>query len=34
MPQLTLQPDDKSEHVWLTLDGRRLVPLRIGDQRG
>jgi hypothetical protein len=32
MPQLTLQPD--SEHVWLTVDGQRLVPLRIGDQEG
>jgi len=34
MPQLTLQPDNESEHVWLTMDRQRLVPLRIGDQEG
>jgi len=34
MPQLTLQADGDSEHVWLTVDEQRLVPLRIGDQEG
>jgi len=34
MPRVTLQPDSDSEHVWLALDGKRLVPLRVGDQEG
>ena len=34
MPKVTLQPDSDDEHVWLALDGKRLVPLRVGDQEG
>ena len=34
MPKVTLQPDSDDEHVCLALDGKRLVPLRVGDQEG
>ncbi len=34
MPRLTLQADHKSNHVWVTLDGQRLIPLRDGDHEG
>lgn len=34
MPQLTLQLDSESGHVWVTLDKRKLVPLRDGDHEG
>ena len=34
MPRLAQQVDSDGEHVWLTMDGQRLVPLRIGDQEG
>jgi hypothetical protein len=32
MPQLTLQP--KTSHIWVTLDGQRLVCLRNDDREG
>jgi hypothetical protein len=34
MPRLTLQPDGESNHIWVTLDGQRLIPLRDGDREG
>ena len=34
MPRLTLQADSESNHVWITLDGQRLIPLRDGDHEG
>jgi hypothetical protein len=34
MPRLTLQPDRENGHVWVTLDGQRLVALRDGDHEG
>jgi len=34
MPRLALQPDSDGEHVWLAVDGQRLVPLRTGDHEG
>jgi hypothetical protein len=34
MPRLTLQPDSESGHIWVTLDGERLVPLRNDDREG
>jgi hypothetical protein len=34
MPQLTLQPDGKTSHIWVTLDGQRLVCLRKDDREG
>ncbi len=34
MPRLTLQADSESNHVWVTLDGQRLIPLRDGDREG
>jgi len=34
MPRLTLQPDGESDHIWVTLDGQRLIPLRDGDREG
>ena len=34
MPQLTLRPDSKNGHVWVTLGGQKLVPLRDGDREG
>lgn len=34
MPQLTLQPDGKTGHIWVTLDGQRLVCLRNDDREG
>jgi hypothetical protein len=34
MPQLTLQPDGKTGHIWVTLDGQRLVCLRNDDCEG
>ena len=34
MPRLTLQPDSESGHIWVTLDGERLVPLRKDDREG
>ncbi len=34
MPQLMLQPRDVNGHVWFTLDGQRIIPLRDGDIEG
>lgn len=34
MPRLGLQPDRAHHRVWVTLDDRRLVPLREGDREG
>jgi len=34
MPRLTLRPDSKNGHVWVTLGGQELVPLREGDGEG
>lgn len=34
MPQLTLQPSDGNGHVWVTLDGQRIIPLRDSDGEG
>jgi len=34
MPQLTLQPDGKTSHIWVTLDGQRLGCLRNDDREG
>jgi len=34
MPQLTLQPSDGNGHVWVTLDGQRVISLRDGDAEG
>jgi len=34
MPRLTLLPDSENGLVWVTLDGRELVPLRSGDREG
>jgi len=34
MPRLALQPDSESGHIWVTLDGERLVPLRNDDREG
>ncbi|MHC4546859.1 MAG: hypothetical protein ACYSYL_20470 [Planctomycetota bacterium] len=34
MPRLTLQPDDESNHIWVILNGQRLIPLRDGDREG
>jgi hypothetical protein len=34
MPRVTLQPDGESAHIWVTLDGQRLVCLRSGDREG
>jgi len=34
MPRLTLQADSESDHMWVTLDGQGLIPLREGDREG
>jgi len=34
MPGLTLQADSESDHIWVTLDGQGLIPLREGDREG
>jgi hypothetical protein len=34
MPRLTLRPDGESNHIWITLKGQRLIPLRDGDREG
>jgi hypothetical protein len=34
MPRLTLQPDNKSNHIWVTLDEQRLIPLQGSDHEG
>lgn len=34
MPHLALQPDGANGYVWITLDGRTLVPLREDDGEG
>lgn len=34
MPRLTLQPCSRSGHIWLMLDGEKLVSLRDGDCEG
>jgi hypothetical protein len=34
MPRLTLQPDGKTSHIWVTLDRQRLVCLRNDDREG
>jgi hypothetical protein len=34
MPRLTLQPDNKSNHIWVTLDEQRLIPLQGSDGEG
>ena len=34
MPQLTLQPDGKTGHIWVTLDGQRRVCPRNRDREG
>jgi hypothetical protein len=34
MSRLTLQPDRENSHIWVTLDGKRLVPLQDGDGEG
>jgi len=34
MPQLGLQPIDGNGHVWVTLDGQRIISLRDGDGEG
>jgi hypothetical protein len=34
MPRLALQADSESNHIWVTLDGQRLIPLRDGDHEG
>jgi len=34
MPRLMLRPSSENAHIWVTLDGQRLVPLRDGDCEG
>ena len=34
MPRLALHADSESNHVWVTLEGQRLIPLRDGDHEG
>ncbi|MEA3340628.1 MAG: hypothetical protein U9R15_11730 [Chloroflexota bacterium] len=34
MPQLALLPNSENGLIWVTLDGRELVPLRSGDREG
>ena len=34
MSRLALQPDSENGHVWVTLDGQKLVSLRDGDGEG
>ncbi len=34
MPQLALQPSSENGHVWVTLDGQRVISLRDGDAEG
>jgi len=34
MPRLTLQADSESNHIWVTVDEQRLIPLRDGDDEG
>jgi hypothetical protein len=34
MSRLTLQADRENSHIWIMLDGKRLVPLQGGDREG
>ncbi len=34
MPRLTLQAKSESDHIWVLLDGEKLIPLRDGDSEG
>ena len=34
MPRLTLQAKSESEHIWVLLDGEKLISLRDGDSEG
>jgi hypothetical protein len=34
MPQLTLQPSDEKDHVWVMLDNQRVIALRDSDSEG
>ncbi len=34
MPRPMLQLDSESSHIWVTVDGQRVVPLRAGDLEG
>jgi hypothetical protein len=34
MPQIELQPGDASERIWIAVGGKRLIPLRAGDDEG
>ncbi|MEE8389838.1 MAG: hypothetical protein V3S14_03445 [Anaerolineae bacterium] len=34
MPRLILQAKSESEHIWVLLDGEKLISLRDGDSEG